>query len=117
MKKLLLIVLLASIASQASLYAATPTSNRATGTFVHPGLLSTEADFERMRTKVNQGAEPWASAYQALANNWTGRQKNWGPHPFQMVVRGGRGENFATFANDVAVAYGSAFRWKISGVK
>ncbi len=83
--------------------------------FVHPGLLNNEADFERMRTKVNQSAEPWASAYQKLTSDWTGRQTNWTPHPSTKVIRGGAGENFATFANDVAVAYGSALRWKVSG--
>src|SRR5690606_23055425 len=86
-----------------------------TGPFVHPGLLSSEADFERMKARVKEGAEPWATAYDALLKDWTGRQKNWTPHPVKMVVRGGAGENFATFANDIAVAYGSALRWKISG--
>jgi hypothetical protein len=90
-------------------------SSRGAETFVHPGLLSTEADFERMRTKVKQGAEPWASAYKKLTSDWTGKQTQWMPHPSKKVIRGGRGENFATFANDVAVAYGSALRWKISG--
>ena len=83
--------------------------------FVHPGLLNNEADFERMRTKVDQGAEPWASAYKKLTSDWTGRQTNWTPHPSTKVIRGGAGENFGTFANDVAVAYGSALRWKVSG--
>src|SRR5690606_23969611 len=30
-----------------------------TGPFVHPGLLSSEADFERMKARVKEGAEPW----------------------------------------------------------
>ena len=91
-----------------------PAEKRA-GPFVHPGLINTEADFGRMRAKVSQGAEPWASAYKKLTEDWTGKQTNWTPHPSAKVVRGGAGENFATFANDIAVAYGSALRWKISG--
>lgn len=87
----------------------------ATGTFVHPGLLSTEADFERMRTKVAQGAQPWVSAYATLTSNWTGNSPNWGPAALTTVVRGGSGQNYGTFANDIAVAYGSALRWKVSG--
>ena len=83
--------------------------------FVHPGLLNTEGDFARMRAKVASGAEPWASAYKALTTNWTGKQTKWVPHPFATVIRGGAGENFSTFANDIAVAYGSALRWKVSG--
>ena len=87
----------------------------APGTFVHPGLLNTEADFERMRTKVAQGAQPWAAAYAALTSNWTGNRPDWGPAALTKVIRGGNGENYATFANDIAVAYGSALRWKVSG--
>jgi hypothetical protein len=85
--------------------------------FVHPGLLHTEADFKRMRDKVEAGAEPWASAYKVLTSHWTAKDSQWTPHATKEVIRGGPGENFGTFANDIAVAYGSALRWKISGDK
>ena len=88
----------------------------APGAFVHPGLLNNEADFERMRTKAALGIEPWASAYAAMDNDWTSRQAGtWVPHPAVTVTRDANGGNFATFANDIAVAYGSALRWKVSG--
>lgn len=71
-----------------------------------------------MHTKVALGAEPWASAYKALTSDWTGSQTKWVPHPSAVVYRGNdrvHGENFPTLANDIAVAYGSALRWKVSG--
>ncbi|MGC3990395.1 MAG: alginate lyase family protein [Chthoniobacteraceae bacterium] len=90
----------------------------ATSTFVHPGLINTEADFERMRTKVAYGLSPWIDGYNALTGNWTGSQTAWVPNPQTVVYRGTDGthaQNFSILANDIAVAYGSALRWKVSG--
>ena len=46
--------------------------------FVHPGILSTAADFSRMQTEVAAQAQPWYSAYQALTSdaprNWAKRR-------------------------------------------
>jgi len=95
-----------------------PYTASAPGTFVHPGLLNSEADFERMRTKVAEGVEPWASAYTALTSNWTGNSPNWTPSPSTGVYRGSDGvhaDNSTVFGNDIAVAYGCALRWKVSG--
>lgn len=83
-------------------------------TFVHPGLLHTERDFERMRTKVAARAEPWLGGWNALAAN--GRsQLGASPRPLQTVVRGGDGQNFAQLYIDTARAYQLALRWKVSG--
>lgn len=90
----------------------------ASSTFVHPGLISTEADFERMRTKVALGQSPWLDGYNALTSNWTGQQTNWAPNSQTVVYRGNDGthaQNYTILANDIAVAYGSALRWKVSG--
>jgi len=82
--------------------------------FVHPGLLHTEADFERMRTKVAAGAEPWMSGWNALISN--GRsQLGATPRPLATVIRGGDGQNFAQMYIDIARAYQLALRWKVSG--
>ena len=35
-------------------------------TIKHPCLVNTEADFERARRKVNEGAEPWISGWQIV---------------------------------------------------
>lgn len=83
-------------------------------TFVHPGLLHTEADFERMRTKVAAGAQPWLNGWNALLN--TGRSHlNNNPRPLATVIRGGTGSNYAQLYIDIARAYQLAVRWKVSG--
>jgi hypothetical protein len=81
--------------------------------FVHPGLLHTESDFERMRQKVKDQAQPWLDGWNALTGN--GRaQLGAKPRALATVVRGGDGQNFAQFYIDVARAYQLALRWKVS---
>ena len=83
-------------------------------TFVHPGLLHTEADFARMRAKVAAGEQPWLNGWNALLN--TGRSHlNNTPRPLTTVIRGGTGQNFAQLYIDIARAYQLAVRWKVSG--
>ncbi|UVH56968.1 alginate lyase family protein [Variovorax paradoxus] len=81
--------------------------------FVHPGLLHTEADFERMRQKVKDKAQPWLDGWNALTGN--GRaQLGAKPRPLATVIRGGDGQNFAQMYIDIARAYQLALRWKVS---
>ncbi|MET3496158.1 LamG-like jellyroll fold domain-containing protein [Variovorax boronicumulans] len=81
--------------------------------FVHPGLLHTESDFERMRQKVKDQAQPWLSGWNALTSN--GRaQLGAKPRPLATVIRGGDGQNFAQMYIDIARAYQLALRWKVS---
>ncbi len=82
--------------------------------FIHPGLLHTEADFARMKSKVDAGVSPWAEGWKTLTDN-RHSQLNWNPRPTDKVVRGGTGQNYAAFFNDVHAAYQSALRWKVSG--
>ncbi|HEY8906878.1 MAG TPA: alginate lyase family protein [Rhodoferax sp.] len=85
--------------------------------FVHPGALHSQADFERMRTKVAQGAQPWGAGWGVLTSNSHASLK-WTPHPQEVVYRGKDGthpENYGTFYNDIAAAYALALRWKVSG--
>ena len=90
------------------------------GSFVHPGLLHTEADFERMRTKVAAKAEPWYRGWQALARSSDlgsdPQSKKNQPRQVSVVVRdGSRLANFRLLYTDAARAYQFALRWKISG--
>ncbi|MFG6459353.1 LamG-like jellyroll fold domain-containing protein [Roseateles sp. BYS96W] len=88
-----------------------PTTAR---TFVHPGLLHTEADFARMREKVAAQAQPWLDGWTALQSS--GRSQLGGvPRPLATVVRGGDGSNFAQLYIDIARSYQLALRWKVSG--
>jgi len=79
--------------------------------FVHPGLLHTEADFDRMRTKVNLGAEPWLSGWNALTSHGYS-QLGASPRPLAEVTRPG---NVAQMYIDIYRAYQCALRWKVSG--
>ncbi|OQP57750.1 hypothetical protein A3860_08980 [Niastella vici] len=82
--------------------------------FVHPGLLHTEADFTRMRTKVNAGAQPWKGSWDLLVAN-SHSQLGYVARPTDTVRRGGTNQNYPQLYNDIAAAYQCALRWKISG--
>lgn len=86
--------------------------------FVHPGLLHTQADFDRMTQKVNQNASPWLEGWnKLLANSHT--SLSWTPNPQAIISRGADNtypqNNSGLLANDVAAAYACALRWKVSG--
>jgi len=85
-------------------------------TFVHPGLLHTQADFERMAAKVAAKASPWIDSWNLLIAN-SHASLTWNPNPQTEIHRndGTNPDNHMTFANDVAAAYASALRWKVSG--
>jgi hypothetical protein len=85
-----------------------------TRSFVHPGLMHTEADFVRMREKTAAGAEPWLAGWNALASS--ARAQLWAtPNPLETVIRGGTGQNFGIMIKDMARAYQFAVYWKVSG--
>ena len=86
----------------------------APGVFVHPGLLHTAADFERMRTKVALGAQPWTMGFNALTSNGYS-QLGTAPRPLATVIRGGAGQNFNQMVIDIQRAYQMAIRWKVTG--
>lgn len=84
--------------------------------FLHPGLLHTEADFDRMRNQVAQAQAPWVQGWQRLVDNPHASLK-WQPHAQQAVYRGSdhvHPENYASLFNDAAAAYALALRWKVA---
>lgn len=86
-----------------------------TGPFVHPGLLHTQSDFDRMVAKYT--TSPWSGSWNLLINN-SHASLSYTPHPVSIVYRGYDGvhpENYSNLYNDVAAAYACALRWKISG--
>jgi hypothetical protein len=89
-----------------------------TGAFIHPGLLSNEEDFRRMRAMVDAGREPWKSDWEKLIANRHSSLK-WNPRPQEAIFRGaghkGEPQNYPLLYNDVAAAYAVALRWKITG--
>ena len=85
-------------------------------TFVHPGLLHTQADLERMESKVAAGAHPWADGWNRLVTN-RHASLAWRPNPQAVVYRGRNpthAENYAALFNDAAAAYALALRWEVS---
>lgn len=85
-------------------------------TFVHPGMLHTQADFDRMRSKVLAAAQPWQGSWALLIQN-AHAQPGYTPNPVPIVYRGNDGthaENYSTLFNDAAAVYQCALRWKIS---
>ena len=83
--------------------------------FVHPGLLHTQADFDRMTAQVNANAQPWKAGWDRLVAN-SHSQSTWNPNPQATIIRGGDGQNYGILYNDIHAAYQNALRWKISGV-
>src|SRR5258708_2697238 len=82
--------------------------------FVHPGLLFTQADFDRMASKVAAGQQPWLSGWNALTSNGYS-QLGANPRPLQTVIRGGTGQNFAQMVIDIQRSFDTALRWEVSG--
>jgi hypothetical protein len=80
----------------------------------HPALLHTEADFTRMRSKIDAGVQPWIAGRDSLTGNGYA-QLGANPRPLVEVIRGGTGENFAQMFIDMERTYRLALRWKISG--
>ncbi|NIG55909.1 alginate lyase family protein [Chitinophaga sp. Cy-1792] len=84
-------------------------------TFVHPGILHTAADFQRMKQKVQAGAQPWKSGWDKLLAN-SHAQLGYSPNPSAALNRGGSvPQTYTSAMNDAAAAYQCALRWKISG--
>jgi hypothetical protein len=91
----------------------TVVGQQAARVFKHPGLLHTEADFDRMRAKVAAGAQPWVDGWNKLLTTGRSHLGN-DPRPLATVVRGGDGQNFAQLYIDIARAYQIAVRWKVT---
>lgn len=84
--------------------------------FVHPGLLHTDADFTRISKFVTDKAEPWYTDWQLMLSN-SHSQSSYTPTPQATVYRGSDGthaENYQYLYNDAAAAYQLALRWRIS---
>ena len=84
--------------------------------FVHPGLLHTRADLDRMRQRVAAGQEPWASGFEKLRSHPQSRSDWKLRGPISVVTRSPRN----TQGNDQMVldgnaAYQNALMWCISG--
>ncbi|CAG9000583.1 MAG: hypothetical protein CENE_02583 [Candidatus Celerinatantimonas neptuna] len=85
--------------------------------FVHPGLLVTNADFKRIRTEVADKAQPWEKGWKKLINNSHSSLK-WKANPQSVIYRGivaSETQNYGILYNDAAAAFALAIRWKVTG--
>jgi hypothetical protein len=84
--------------------------------FGHPGMVHTQADFDRMRGKVDASAQPWKQGWDKLLAN-AHSQSTWTPQPVEEIVRGStdKPQNYWLLYNDAHAAYQNALRWHISG--
>ncbi len=85
-------------------------------TFVHPGGLHVQADFDRMAAKVAVGAHPWIDSYNKLIT-YSQAQTNWTPAPVLTIYRCSSGctNNFARSQQDALAIYYLALRYRITG--
>ena len=82
----------------------------------HPGTLHNLDDLQSMKNHVNNGDEPWLSAYKLLLT-WKGSSLNWMPTPFENVHRDSYGANRVgdpAISNDAEAAYSHALQWVIT---
>lgn len=85
----------------------------------HPGIMHNMEDLNSMKTHVNNGDEPWLSAYKVLLS-WKGSSLDWTPTPFENVHRDSYGANRVgdpAISNDGEAAYSHALQWIITGNK
>jgi hypothetical protein len=82
--------------------------------FVHPGIFHMQADFDRMKEKVNGNAQPWKGSWDKLVAS-AQAQLSWQPRATDTIRRGGAGDNVGLLYQDVAAAYQHALIWKITG--
>lgn len=86
----------------------------------HVGALHTDEDFDRVKAKLAEHAEPWLSGWNKLIAN-PHAQTSYEARPVAKLVRGGNSaeepdpDNYSRAMNDAAAAYQLALRWKISG--
>lgn len=77
--------------------------------FVHPGGLHTQADLDRMKTKVAAGAHPWIDDWNRLITDPQAR------NTYTAAPRANMGVSRQRASADAHAAYLNALRWYISG--
>jgi len=86
--------------------------------FVHPGLLNTQQDYDRMRSMVAHKTHPWIDGWRMVEIN-RHSLSSLQPHPQRVLVRGAghrdEPENYASLFQDIAVAYAAGLEWQVTG--
>lgn len=84
--------------------------------FVHPGILHTRADLERIRGMLARRTEPWQAGFLKLKEHPASRADWRLRGPFPAVVRGpGESRRIAELEADSNAAYQNALMWCLTG--
>ncbi|ABM33247.1 discoidin domain-containing protein [Paracidovorax citrulli] len=78
--------------------------------FVHPGAPLTRADLDTLKSYVEQGREPWKSAYDLLAKDGKAQLTYRMAGPFAKVSRGPN-ENLWAWRNDMVAIWNLSRMW------
>jgi len=82
---------------------------------VHPGLLHTDADFDRIKDFVAKGTEPQLTGWNKLVSH---ANKDYQPSATETICRGASWcdpENYPVLYRDAHAAYVNAIYWKVTG--
>src|SRR6202012_5320951 len=84
--------------------------------FIHPGLLQTQTDLERIKKMVATKTQPYWDGWQKLTND-PHASPGYTPRPFEVVTRtlGGHGAGMSEMVQDAEAAYLNAVEWNITG--
>lgn len=94
---------------------AAPQATAAGASLVHPGMLHTRPDLDRMAKQVKAGAAPYTAGFARLIAN-RHAQSGWTANPQATVYRGdGSPQNYRILYNDIHAAYQNALRWHVTG--
>jgi len=88
--------------------------SQSTGPFIHPGLLHTVADLERMRKAVLSGRQPIAAGFEKLRLHPLS-SVDYVPHPFGEEIGRNPNINFSEFDSDANAAYQCSLMAAITG--
>jgi hypothetical protein len=83
-------------------------------TFIHPGMMHSADDLQRIKKNVQDGVEPWASAWKEFQQNRF-LANDFQPRPLETVGRGVGSTGMNNIAGDCTAAYNNAVAWSISG--
>ena len=84
--------------------------------FVHPGVLHSKEDLERMKAKVSAKAQPWLGGFDALASSKYASAGYRLRGPVTNCTFGG-GKGQYEIRDDSSAAYCNALMWYITGEK
>jgi hypothetical protein len=79
--------------------------------FTHPGLLVSQTDIDRIKTKLAAKKEPWTASW----NKLTSIPFSSADYKNNAIKDINRGQNGEALWHDAAAAFNLALRWKISG--